>query len=253
MPTLLLTARHTEDTQRLWRACVQNGWKVARVHRWQVPEVSTSDVAVYGEPLFAQHVTQTLGLKLLEPSVDWLARLGQRWAGRKVRLCSLRKAREVTECSFIKPAEDKCFDARVYSSGKDLPSTDVLPASLPVLVQDIVDWESEFRCFVPGRRVVAASIYSRNGDLARNAEGEWIAGETETTEAIDFCELALRDPDVSLPEAAVVDVGIIRNRGWAVVECNSAWGSGLYGCDPSAVLGVIRRSCVPLGKVEKGL
>lgn len=46
---------------------------------------------------------------------------------------------------------------------------------------------------------------------------------------------------------AVVDVGIIQDRGWAVVEQNAACCSGIYGCDPEEVLEVVRysseRSC----------
>ncbi|MDA7887578.1 ATP-grasp domain-containing protein [bacterium] len=33
-----------------------------------------------------------------------------------------------------------------------------------------------------------------------------------------------------------MDVGLIRGRGWAVVECNECWASGIYACDPTRVL-----------------
>jgi hypothetical protein len=33
------------------------------------------------------------------------------------------------------------------------------------------------------------------------------------------------------------------NRGWAIVEFNPAWCSGLLGTDPAAVLGVLERAC----------
>ena len=75
MPTLLLSARQTDDAQLLWRACIELNWKVVRVHDWRVPAIETKDLAVYGEPLFAHHVAQTLGLKLQEPPLDWLPKL----------------------------------------------------------------------------------------------------------------------------------------------------------------------------------
>jgi hypothetical protein len=53
------------------------------------------------------------------------------------------------------------------------------------------------------------------------------------------------DKDVALPPAVVLDVGLIAGRGWAVVEPNAAWGSGVYGCDPAAVLPVLRRASIP--------
>jgi hypothetical protein len=37
----------------------------------------------------------------------------------------------------------------------------------------------------------------------------------------------------------VVDIGRISGRGWAVVEANAAWGSGIYGCNPAMVLPVL--------------
>ena len=46
------------------------------------------------------------------------------------------------------------------------------------------------------------------------------------------------------PQAVVLDVGQIVDRGWAVVEANGAWGSAIYGCNPDAVLDVIRHATV---------
>jgi hypothetical protein len=171
MPTLLLSARQTDDAQLLWRACIAAKWKVERVQNWQVPYVS-GEVAVYGEPLFAQHVGQTLGLKLLEPPVDWLPQLPAKWRGRDVRLLTLAAARQVTTRAFIKPADEKCFDAKVYASGSELPAPGPLPEDLPVLVQEVVAWETEFRCFVLERKVVAVSPYWRNGQTAKADNGK---------------------------------------------------------------------------------
>jgi hypothetical protein len=53
--------------------------------------------------------------------------------------------------------------------------------------------------------------------------------------------LEARSP--ALPPAFVVDVGLVEGRGWAVVEFNPAWCSGLLGADPAAVLGVLERAC----------
>lgn len=37
----------------------------------------------------------------------------------------------------------------------------------------------------------------------------------------------------------------MEGRGWAVVEQNAAWGSGIYGCDPEEVLEVLRFAAIP--------
>src|SRR5262245_34082461 len=198
MPTLLLSARQTDDAQLLWRACIAAKWQVVRVHRWQVPSLPTTDVVVYGEPLFAQHVAQTLGLRLIEPPLDWLPRLSARWRGRDVRLTTLADARKVTDRAFIKPADEKCFDARVYSSGTELPAPGPLPEDLPVRVQQVVEWTIESRCFVLERKVAAVSTYWRDGKLAKSEDGAWIASDAELNEAADFCENVLRDSSVSV-------------------------------------------------------
>jgi len=43
----------------------------------------------------------------------------------------------------------------------------------------------------------------------------------------------------------VLDVGRIAGRSWAIIETNGAWGAGLYGCDPGAVLPVLLRATQP--------
>jgi len=245
MPTLLLSSRQTEDAQKLWRAYIAENWKAIRLHAWRVPEISPQDVAVYDEPLFAQHVAQTLRLRLQEPAVDWLPKLPHRWRGRDVLLATLAEARKVATRSFIKPAEEKCFEARIYSSGAELPAPGPLPEDLPVLVQEVVDWATEFRCFVLDHKVVTSSAYWRDGQSAKSEDGSWSASGAELEEASRFCETVLADQTVTFPDAVALDVGVIRGHGWAVIECNAAFGSGIYGCDPVAVLRVLRRACRP--------
>ena len=215
------------------------------MHGWKVPDVPRDDVVVYGEPLMAALVAQTLMLELIEPPLDWLPKIPKQWRGRNVRLTTLADARTVPERAFIKPADEKCFDARVYAKGGELPSPGPLPEDLPVLVQEVVPWIVEYRCFVLDRKVTTASAYWRHGALAKSEDGAWIEHEHELRDAIGFCEPFLSDPAVAVPDAVVVDVGIIENYGWAVVECNAAWASGTYGCDPTQVLRVLRRACQP--------
>jgi len=60
----------------------------------------------------------------------------------------------------------------------------------------------------------------------------------------------LADPEVLFPPAGVLDVGEIEGGGWAVVEANPAWASGLYDCKPARILHVLRRACIPLAAVS---
>jgi hypothetical protein len=152
----------------------------------------------------------------------------------------LGQARRLPSPAFVKPPNDKSFPARVYA-GTELPRD--YPEETPVLIAEVVRWEREFRCFVLDRRLRTFSVYLRDGELQRE-NGFAHSGEEER-ELRSFLGELLADAEVDLLRTAVLDVGVIEDRGWAVVEQNAAWGSGLYGCDPEQVLEVLRRAAVP--------
>ncbi|MBA4063828.1 MAG: DUF4343 domain-containing protein [Isosphaera sp.] len=242
MPTLILTPRFTDDAQALWRAAGRLGWGVERLTTWRVPDVlrSVPDPVLYLETLFGPTLAEQFGLRLLEPATDWLPRLPDEFRKRRVSLTTLRAARQLAEPAFVKPPNDKSFPARVYA-GPNLP--DGYDEDGPVLVAEVVRWEKEFRCFVLDRQARALSVYLRDGELQRDNGFE--ASGAELAEAGAFVRAVLADGRVDLPRAAVLDVGVIAGRGWAVVEQNAAWGAGIYGCDPAEVLEVLRYAAVP--------
>ena len=252
MPTLLLPPRYIPDSVALWRAAVEAGWGVERLPGW-TPPPSSGDLepVLYGDPLWAGVIAEALSLALLEPPLDWLVRLPAPYRKREVHVTSLRAARQVTEPSFIKPADDKSFPAQVYASGAALPADLELPEVMPVLVSEPVSWEAEFRCFVLDRQVTTLSPYLREGELAKAEDDTWPATPEETAGALAFADSLLGDLTVKAPPAFVLDVGVVAGTGWAVVEANPAWASGIYGCDPAGVLPALRRACVPRLRLTK--
>lgn len=245
MPTLLLTPRYTEDSRVLRKAAVAAGWDCVRLANWRIPDwVADRDLVFYGEPLLAEVVAEHLPTVLLEPPLDWLSTLPTRYAQRTIELTTLAEARQHRTRAFFKPAGNKAFPAGVRDAGQQLPGPEVQPDDLPVLVQEPVTWELEVRCFVLERHVVASSPYLRHGELVQTAEGDWPADADEMAAALDFAATVLADPAVLVPPAVVLDVGMLAGRGWAMIEANSAWASGLYGCDPTAVLPVLARASV---------
>jgi hypothetical protein len=237
MPTLILSPRHTPDSQALWRAATQRGWDVFRLPSWRISDElrSLPEPVLYLEVLMASHVADALGVRCTLPPEDWLCGLPQEYLHRQIRLTTLADAKTCPEPRFVKPPNDKSFQAGVYR-GHELP-TEYDP-SMPVLVADVVHWETEFRCFVLDRRVMTHSIYARDGVPQRDAD--YAMTENEAEQSAEFAQRVLDDSRVQLPRAAVIDVGIIRNRGWAVVEQNAPWGAGIYACDPDKVLDVLR-------------
>jgi hypothetical protein len=243
MPTLFLTPRQTEDAQALWRAAGQLGWGVERLASWRMPEAlrSAPEPVLYLEAMMVPMLAEQLGLRLTEPPLDWLPRLPEIYRKRRVSLSTLGQARLREEPAFIKPPNEKSFPAQVYR-GRDLPAD--FEDDIPVLVAEVVHWEKEFRCFVLDRRLRTFSVYLREGELQRQTD--FVHTPQEEAELRAFVEPLLADDRVDLARTAVLDVGVIRGRGWAVVEQNAAWGSGIYGCDPVEVLEVLKYAASPI-------
>jgi hypothetical protein len=251
MPTLVLSPRYTPDSIALWRAAIEAGWDVHRLTGWRIEGDLRLDEPVFSdEPLLAILAAERLGVALLEPTFDWLTRLPSRYLRRELSFLSLAEARSLPGPVFLKPADDKCFPAKVYASGAALPALPHLPPSTPVLASEPVHFEVEYRAFVAGRKLSTISPYVREGDIARGEDGAWRALHGEEEEATALLEELLLDVGTPIPPAAVVDVGRIRGRGWAVVEANPAWGAGICACDPARVLPVLRRACVARDKLS---
>lgn len=240
MTTLLLGFRHSEDNQALWRAATQRGWDVVRIQGLNIPEIQ-DDIVIYVEALFAPTIAKLLGRKLLDIPENWMENLPYNLVQRTINLMTLGEARILEDEVFVKPPNDKSFPARVYGVGYQLPAE--FDDDYPVLVSDVVKWETEFRCFCLDGKVKTLSPYLRNGVLARETDFKMTLDEYNDAKA--FAEFVLEN---EAPRAVVLDVGQINNEDriwhkpheWAVVEANAAWGSGIYGCNPEDVLEVIQ-------------
>jgi hypothetical protein len=242
MPTLVLSPRYSEDSILIRKAAFAVGWNVERLSNWRAPEwLREADPVLYGEPLFAAVVSKVLDVALIEPPFHWLTTLPVEWLRRRVQFMTLAEARCAGR-AFFKPADDKCFAAGVYEAGAKIPTSDYLPDTTPVLASEPVHWSVEYRCFILERQLIAICPYLRDGELCRAEDGSWPAPDAERAEATSFISTVLADSRVHIPPAVVIDVGIISEVGWAVIEANAVWASGMYGCNPTQVLPVLRRA-----------
>ena len=241
MPTLIVPDRASNpDIKALQDAALTLGWQFAPL-RYQLPDgFLPTEPVLYGDPLFCDIVAAQLGVRLLEPSDDFLVRLPEEWRKRKVSLATLAEARLWDGGPvFVKPAADKSFPATVYASGAALPGEESVPGTTPVLLSEPVHWEVEWRLFVCEGRVVTRSPYFRKGKL------DLVARPEELGELRSFAKALLPEIESLLPPVAVLDIGKIEGKGWAVVEANPAWASGLYACDPKQTLIVLSLATVP--------
>jgi hypothetical protein len=252
VPILVLSPRYTSDSKVLRVASGRAGWKAERLGGWRAPDrLRGQDVALYGEPTFVEVIAAQLGLALIDAPSDWLPGLPERHRRRTIAMSTLAEVRaSLVRPTFVKPADGrKAFEGKVYDSPARLPGEEILPGSTPVFTCEPVTWDIEFRCFVLEGSVAAMSPYLRDGELALTEDGIWEASDDDTQEARNYATELLADAQVPIPPAIVLDIGRIKDRGWAVVESNAAWGAGLYGCDPQVVLEVLARSCTPRERV----
>lgn len=196
---------------------------------------------MYGDPLFCEALAEQLGKRLAAPRPDYLMVAPWTCVRRLVLMLSLEEARHLSRPFFGKPAESRAFESRIYLDGGELPAEGRLDGDGPVLISEIVRWEWEFRFFVREGQILTGSIYARDGK---------VAGMNETplsryTDASLFAADVVDETRDLLPPACVLDVGFIPLRGWAVVELNAVYASGLYGCHPGQALEAVAGAVLP--------
>lgn len=245
---LLLSPRVNSNSAAIEIAAIEAGWTVRRLENWRAPRelVGRDDVVAYGEPLFVAAIADALHYSLIEPPFNWLPSLPIEFLNRAVQLTTLAEARLSQNAIFAKPADDKCFLAGVFESGSAINASELLSACTPVLVSEIVQWVVEYRFFILEAFPMASSVYARNGECVLTDDDR-----PELKQAEEFVLSFLSDTRVALPPAVTLDVGVIADRGWSVVEANPVFGSGIYYCDPRKVLPVIARSIVSPGKLTQ--
>lgn len=255
MRTLVLSPRYTDDSNTMWRAATARGWDVVRVRSYRPdaidPSVAKKRPVLYGDTLLADALADVLDIAVAEPKPAWLPSLPEAYRKREVRLTTLGEAKRLRNPHFVKPADEKIFRARVYDDGALIDPDDAFDDEEAVHVSEVVSFELEVRLFVARRRVHTYSAYLRDGELARDARGDWPLTDDEARQAMRFANELLGDSRVDLPEAVVIDVGRTRERGWCVVEANPCWCSGLCGCDPRAVLDVCAIACKPRSEATR--
>lgn len=145
-----------------------------------------------------------------------------RYCGRGIRQI---KAGEVLGDWFVKPAATKLFTGFVFSTMADPDALDghdreqydafmALDPAEPVWVSEVVKFQSEWRYYVDGRRILGKARYDIDGaDDAPEPD--------ETVVSKILAALPFVHP-------CAVDIGVLDHGATVLVEVNDAWAIGLY-------------------------
>jgi ATP-grasp domain-containing protein len=224
--TLVIPEKHDAERASVAEAWRRAGGEVVTLGRfWEPPALDPASVRCYGNDTFCLVLAQKLNLTLISPADDFLRFVPPDLLKRALSFTTLAIALTLPFPAFVKPMTPKQFAGRVFNDADALrQETEGLPAETPVMISEIVEIVAEARTFVVNRRVASRAIY----------EGE----------ASESMLAALRDLPTAAPdeEPIVIDWACIAGKGWAVLEANAAWGAGLNGCDPVAVLPCIERA-----------
>ncbi len=237
---IALSPMYTEDSNNLKKASIHSPYELNRFNaKWNVPEEFRADViAVYGEDIYAEIVEDQCGLTLMKPDDNWLSVISEEFTKRKISYGQLKDYID-QENIFIKCSDFKSFKAGVYQKVTDIKGFDTVDLNSTVFTSEVVEWLLEVRCFVLHGEIKTYSSYWRNDTFDINP-----LSEIEKKDLFLFFSLFIKQYASTLPTAIVLDFGIIKGKGWALIEANPAWCSGLYACDAEKALEVIVESCV---------
>ncbi len=229
-PTLLLQSGLHEDAAALERLADACGMTVVRRVRARTA-LPAGNMAFYGDSFSGPRLVAERHYELLEPTFDLLACLPHEFVRRQISfgpLCAL-VARHAT--GFFKPADAcaKAFHGTVYDHGAAAALASGRHADAPSLFSEVVAWSVELRLVMHCGRVLSAACYMRDHRRAPEPLQPFAIDPALVAEAVAFAKRLNHDARVDLPPAFVVDVGLIPDRGWAVVEFNPLWCSRFYG------------------------
>jgi len=237
---IALSPIYTEDSNNLKKASINSSYELNRFNaKWDVPEEFHSDViAVYGEDIYAEIVAEQCNLTLTKLADNWFSKISEEFTKRKISYGQLKEFVN-EENIFIKCSDFKSFKAGVFDKVRNIKGFDSLDLESTVFTSEVVEWELEVRCFVLNNEIKTHSSYWRNNAFNTNP-----LSETEQKELFEFFKDFIQKYSSTLPNAIVLDFGIIKGKGWALIEANPAWRSGLYDCDAAKALEVIVESCI---------
>jgi hypothetical protein len=139
--------------------------------------------------------------------------------GRKIWLCTIDELAASNQWGiFIKPANEcKKFTGRAIINSQDLIECgDLSDGTQEVLCSELIDFRSEWRCFVRYNKIIGVHLY----------QGDWRL--TCDSKVIEAAVAAYS----SAPAGYAIDFGVTATGETLVIEVNDGYALGNYGLPP---------------------
>lgn len=232
---LFMPILYSLDNNKMWSVALDNNWKTDRLKmssKFYGPQISDDDIiAYYGNAFLAKEIANYYDFSFIEPTLDWLSTVPREYLGREIEFMTLAEFPYYDIRKFVKCTDNKWFSAEIFEPYEKLP-IDNIDKDLLICVQDVIDFQFEYRCFILNRQLMDISIYP----------------QTHTphpqTEAIEYISKVLEDEKVVIPASLVIDVGLTDKGQWLIVEANPSFASGMYDCDAQKVFETIIAACI---------
>lgn len=207
-----------------------------------LPEVGTHGVAWWAPAEHAARVRHAgVHVPLVAPGPTWLARRPAEMLGRNVWAGQLKDVSEAPRSGWAKPAEAKVasLPARWWDDTNDFQGAAVaagMPLDSWVQVADQrLDLVVEHRLFVVDGAVKTSSPYLLK-DGTTWYPGMETRNDLSSKEAWEYATSVTRDLGDDQPRSYVLDVALLTDGRWVVIEANPTWCAGSYGSDMREVL-----------------
>ena len=173
----------------------------------------TTRTPVIGWVRTVQAALRQIGITPPEP-IDYPSSL-QPWFGRKIEKSTLGRLRFIplAQPMFIKPVEHKLFTGTTIDDSRDWAEVADFPDDTQIWTSEIVDFVSEWRCFIQDHRLVGIRHY--RGD-------PWLLPDKMTVIQM------IRAWD-DAPAGCAIDVGVVKSGATCLVEVNDGFALGDYG------------------------
>jgi hypothetical protein len=152
----------------------------------------------------------------IPPSNDYPEQL-RGFLGRSIRRAHLGEVRSSAETSFIKPVSHKAFGGMIWNNDKFSRRTIATQADdVEVWVSDLVNFVSEYRCFILHDEIIDCRHY----------KGDW--SKAPDKKIIQAAVCAMKGTSC----AYCLDWGVTDDERTLLVEANDSYALGHYGLNP---------------------